>query len=581
MLFKKFRGVIFWLIGYLVLLSGFIVWVVSYDSQQIKEQLIFVSPLILEINFYLILIGFIINIKIFREVAKTITRKTWIIVFLITLGGIVLTAVVAPRTHRVFHDEDIYLNQGQNIAFLEKAGMCSEGGNLFGEYFCGRLEYNKEPNGWPFLLSILYRLFGVSHTAAFLLNNVFWGLSGFIVFWIGYLLFRNINAGLFASLIFVLAPEGIRWSNTTAAEPSTALLGGLAVFAVLLFIRYPGNKTLFQASVILPFACQFRPESILLTIPACLALLLLVPQGFARRRFYGFIFIVLFLLLPHFIHLFTVKGQAWGASDGVKFGLHYLKDNVSVNSLFYFRNVRFPLLFSLFFLMGIVCPGSNKPNNGLPRGKLSVFLFIKEKTILIGWFMAFWGIFLFFYAGSYNYGTDVRFSLMSYFPLAILAGYGMASICGWFENWFDITWLDKGLVALVIVSFLPFMPYIRAETQEAWGARVGHQFAKEIVDILPAHSLVLTHNPNMFLVWGKDAAQTATALYGKEYMDSLFNRYRGGVYFHYNYWCNIDDLEQKAFCQTVLDLYPVNEIKSYQELNYKFGLYRMLPKGPE
>jgi hypothetical protein len=120
------------------------------------------------------------------------------------------------------------------------------------------------------------------------------------------------------------------------------------------------------------------------------------------------------------------------------------------------------------------------------------------------------------------------------------------------------------------------MPYIRAETQEAWGARIGHHFAKEIVDILPAHSLVLTHNPHMFLLWGKNAAQTATALYGKEYMDSLFSRYSGGVYFHYNLWCNIDDYAQKSFCQTVLDLYPVKEIKSYQELNYKFGLYQML-----
>ncbi len=40
------------------------------------------------------------------------------------------------------------------------------------------------------------------------------------------------------------------------------------------------------------------------------------------------------------------------------------------------------------------------------------------------WFVLFWGIFLFFYAGSYRYGADVRFALLSFMPLAVLAGIG-------------------------------------------------------------------------------------------------------------------------------------------------------------
>ncbi|MBW2428470.1 MAG: glycosyltransferase family 39 protein [Deltaproteobacteria bacterium] len=578
--FKKPRGIIFWLICYLFLLSGFIVWAYSYDNWQIKEQLTFISPLILGLNFFLILIGIIINIELFQEITKIITKKTWILVVLITLGGIILAAFVAPRTHRIFYDEDIYLNVGQNIAFLKKAGMCNEGGNLYGEYFCSQLEYNKEPNGWPYLLSVFYRLLGASHMASFLLNNILWGLSGFIIFWVGYLLFRNINTGLFGALIFIFIPEGIRWSNTTAAEPSTTFFGGLAVLAVFLFIRYPGNKPLFLASVLIPFASQFRPESILIVIPAGLGLLLLTPREFTRNRLYGFIFIALLLSLPHFIHIFAVKGEGWGAPGGVKFGLRYLKNNFSVNSLFYFNNARFPLLFSLLFFLGIVFPRNNKSNNGLPQGKFSEYLFVKEKAILLGWFFAFWGIFLCFYAGSYNYGADVRFSLMSYFPLAISAGYGVASLCGWAECRFDITWLDKGIIALIIFSFLPFMPYIRAETQEAWGARADHHFAKEIVDLLPANSLVLTHNPNMFLLWGRDAAQAAVGMQG-EYMDDLFNRYKGGIYFHYNFWCNVDDPSQRSFCQNVLSRYAVKEIKSYQEQNYKFSLYQLDRIDPE
>ena len=33
-----------------------------------------------------------------------------------------------------------------------------------------------------------------------------------------------------------------------------------------------------------------------------------------------------------------------------------------------------------------------------------------------------------FYAGSYNYGADVRYSLMTYPPIAVLAGLGAARL---------------------------------------------------------------------------------------------------------------------------------------------------------
>ena len=47
------------------------------------------------------------------------------------------------------------------------------------------------------------------------------------------------------------------------------------------------------------------------------------------------------------------------------------------------------------------------------------------------YFLLFFGIALLFYAGSYNYGADVRYSLMTYPPLAILGGLGAGAIVGW------------------------------------------------------------------------------------------------------------------------------------------------------
>jgi hypothetical protein len=44
--------------------------------------------------------------------------------------------------------------------------------------------------------------------------------------------------------------------------------------------------------------------------------------------------------------------------------------------------------------------------------------------LILLWFILFYGIFLFFYAGSYKYGADVRFALVSFMPLAVLSGMG-------------------------------------------------------------------------------------------------------------------------------------------------------------
>ena len=109
-------------------------------------------------------------------------------------AGFVLVVFVAPREHRIFYDEDIYVNIGQNIAMTKgsdsryetglwhmlstsarriigQTGMCNDGRNEYGDYNCFRLEYNKEPNGWPYVLSIVFRLFGVSEQAAFFTTN--------------------------------------------------------------------------------------------------------------------------------------------------------------------------------------------------------------------------------------------------------------------------------------------------------------------------------------------------------------------------------------------------------------------------
>lgn len=576
---SRIETVIVITISYVALLSILVAWGLSYDSWQLKEHLKIISPIFMEINFFLVVVGVLLNIDIIKRVCKGITRRTMVVAALIAIGGTLITMFVAPRTHRIFYDEDIYLNVGQNIANLRKAGMCNEGGSLYNEYYCSRLEYNKDPNGWPYLTSLIFRIMGESHLACYMTNNFIWGLSILVVFFTGFLLFGDERAGVLGALIFALMPQGLIWSNTTAAEPSAAFFSGLAILSLVLFARNPETRALFLSSALISFAFQFRPESALVVLPAGLILLLLRPEEIRQLRVYVFLLLVLGLSSPHLIQIYAVKGEGWGAPGGSKFALKYFFGNLPVNSFFYIKNDRFPLIFTLLFFLGLAMPRLRLVEKGNSVKTMVESVLWKEKVILLTWFLAFWGIFLFFYAGSYNFGADVRFSVMSYMPIAVLAGFGAAALNNWIVERLNWEWVTSALTILILLWSLSFLPYIRAETQEAWGARADHRYAEIMAEELPPHSLVFTHNPNMFLLWGKNAAQASIATQEVGHMEHLFDRYHGGIYFHYGFWCNVSDPAQQSFCKRILGLYESTEVMSFQEQDYRYGLYRLEQKG--
>src|SRR5262245_22995203 len=81
----------------------------------------------------------------------------------------------------------------------------------------------------------------------------------------------------------------------------------------------------------------------------------------------------------------------------------------------------------------------------------------------------------------------------------------------------------------------------------------------------------------MFHVWNVSAAQMSLLRSNPRYADRLFDRYAGGVYLHWNYWCNVADPLQRSFCQAGLDEFPHELVASARERDYAFGLYRLKP----
>lgn len=547
---------------YGVILAALFFWCLSFDSDRLRGQLVSIIPWFLEVNFLLIVIGIALSFGAVRSLLGEISSKKWCLVSTTVMLAMVMAAFVAPRTHRIFYDENIYLNIGQTMAVQKKAAMCAEGYNRYGEYHCGQLEHNKQPYAFPHLISMVYRVFGPSETAGFVFNNVAFGLSIVTVFLIGFLLFDSFSVGVYSALIYGLIPENIIWANTTAVEPSTAFFAGLVIVAGLIYLKERGAKTLFLLSVLLPYSVQFRSESILIALIVGLMILLYDKETLRDKKTHLLLALSFALVIPHIVQLYAVRGESWGSS-GPRMSVAYFLQNFRVNSLFYFKNASFPILYTLLFGAGLFSKGK-----------------VRERLVLITWFLTFWGIFLFFYAGSFEFGQDVRFSLVSYMPLSLLAGLGLFKL----ERLLEPKGLGRPaqviLIAAVCLSFTGFLPFVRTVGEEACQARADHRYAREMAELLPEDSMVLTHNPNMFLLWGKSAAQASIATHNEPLMDHFFQRYTGGVFFHYNYWCNTDDPREQAFCRNILDNYDHTALAEYTERGYTFVLYRLIGRLP-
>jgi len=471
----------------------------------------------------------------------------------------VLAGLVAPRTNRIYYDEHIYQGIGQNLSDLRLAQMCNDGTVEYGVLQCWRGEYNKEPYGYPYLLSLVYRLTGVHEQTAFKVNVAAVGLLVWIVFLLTTALTERPEAGGAAALIAALIPEQLRWSHSAAAEPSAALACAFAVLTAAAFVRLRSTPALLWAVVAGAFAVQFRPEAVLVAPVIVLVIAVFAPAEFRQPRFWWAGAIALVLLTVHLGHLAAVRNEGWG-SGGPKFSLDYLRGNLSSNGWFYLTDARFPVVYSIL-------AGAAWLNRRMRRPVL----------IATAYFLLFWGIFLVFYAGSYNYGADDRFSLMTYPPLAVLAGIGAFELTEWFERtgWLPVA-AKHAALAIIGLQFLWYLPFIRSTGEEAWGARADVEFARVVARDLPRNSFVLTHNPAMFHLWGISAGQASIASSEAGYAANvLAPRYAGGVYFHWNFWCNVADPLQQSFCTGILQRFPHTLVREQRERNYRYALYRL------
>ncbi|MDI6826241.1 MAG: glycosyltransferase family 39 protein [Candidatus Aenigmarchaeota archaeon] len=554
----------------LILIANFffiiIYYSITYPAQKtLEEMLITIEPIFLTVNFALIIISLSLSLKDIKKVLKTVKKSTWIILFLILLMGFILRMYFTPHTHRVYFDEDIYLDIGKEILTERKACLCNYGDHK-GCYECILMKW---PNGHPFTFAIAFLFFGISEVVAHNLSVLLGTLSILLLFLVGYLISKKVEIGLYSALLFAFVPMIVVWSGTVAAEPFFIFYTLLAVFSFLLMIETDKWNTNLLAASSVAFASQFKAESG--AVIALIALIMfLFDEKFKMRtkstRFLISYLILFVLITPYVIHVYhSSKTDPWGSS-GKKFGFDYVIKNAAENALFWIKGydtIEHPFVFTVFAIIGLIYVA-------IKERKISIFLGL--------WFLIFFTIYAFFYAGSVRYGTDVRYSLSGYPPFVLLGGFGLYFIHKLLMKKIRKEMLIFALLIFVVMlTFYFYLPSVSTPAEkivEANQARIYHDRFVEYASKLDKNCYIMSHVPSMYLILDIGSLQTWNGQ-NENIMKELFEK-TDCVIFDDGFWCNIEPYKSSV-CKYMFDKYNMTELTSVavDEGRHSYTLYKV------
>jgi 4-amino-4-deoxy-L-arabinose transferase-like glycosyltransferase len=496
---------------------------------------------------------------------RILGRRRCVTALILAVTGY-LACGLAPGTTRIFFDEHIYAQIGQTIAHTGRAESANYARVEYGQFEMYSAVVNKQPNGLPYLLSWVYRIAGVSDGSAHFLNRALVGLAAAALYLALALVPWTLpaGAGLAAALLFIFTPLVMWWGHTVAVEPTAAATTALAFLAACVHARLRDRETaqglpasgLFLAGAT-AFAVYFRPES-LLVFPLVAAVLWSTDDRFIEDiSAWGALALALALAAPNLIHLWSVRTENWGASDGRRFALDFVGKNLQSNGGYFLDARWFPLAGTVLAVAGALWLLGRNRTAGLALGT---------------WFAFSWGTFILFYAGGYYYGASSRYGVVSCAPVAIFMGIGIAAI---FSQLRLRPVILYGLVACGLVNWVAAMHYVPTLSREAVEAQADVDFIAKIAPTLPGGSIVLTPDPCIWMLQGTNASQIFTLndmVHTR--MRELANQYPGGVYLHWSFWHNAEPAMARESAKLIVET-NATLLGRAQSFAHKDALYRL------
>ncbi|MGC8479439.1 MAG: glycosyltransferase family 39 protein [Candidatus Micrarchaeia archaeon] len=530
---------------------------------------------------------------------KHINKYTLLGLVLILAFFISLMLIFIHPVEQLFFDENIYQGIALNIVHSGNSLWCQYGTGLLTHCYSNQLYH--DPVGIFVFLGIVLMLFGPGPQTAYNFQLFIGILSIIGVFLLSSIITERKALAPISTFIFSLIPEVIIWSRTQAAPDLYFMM--FTTFSFFFFIVFTKNENkttliLFLSSLSLAF--YSRIESFLL-MPIFIILYFIFgdaqikvtikKRAMLLKRMisdYNWLIILLFFFLIFasqglYIYLENQSPQYGQASNQSVISISNFKQNITPNAEFLLgTTTNYPSISSINLLALAIL------------GFIFIIIFKRIKNRLGIFLMLILSILLFFifytsfYAGSVNYGVDVRFMLELMPFIAIAAGFGVLGLTDIVYFGFKkllkvkkevfLLILSTILIITVIIPFYLIIPYITIPVNEMPQEYFNTQATSFIYNNyqkVPTSCLVFSFTPDIWYELNRSAAQVSyMSELNSNTSNNLFKNYSCFV-FDYGYWCTVSEFSSST-CGSQLFSYNTSVLATERNSEgSNFTLYKI------
>ncbi len=538
---------------------------------------------------------------------------------LIVIYFIIISTFFLRSTELIFFDEQIYQSVALNILNHGNALPCLYGTSYLKSCYVNYTGF--DPSGWPFLIAIPFALFGAGQITAHGLEISISAMSIVAVFLLSSIITNRKEIPIISAAIFATIPEVFIWSGTLA-NPNTPfmLFSIITVLLSIIFIKTRTKRTLWMALFSMVLTAYLRLEALIL-IPILLLAFLTFGGNDMKRTFIERVgqikkavlteyaqstaIVLLILLAPELIFI-NLAGPQLLINTQL-----FLKSGLPILSISYLPTVAIQ---NLLFLMGGInaYPAIFLPEITILAMAGAAFLFFDRRgersrpalLLLSSIFVSYFIFYGMYFSGSALSGTSVRFLLILFPSLSILAAfgvYGVASLS--VRNLHKARTADArritvyalcfSLIALFFVlPFIQSIPYISSPnyahpdfpvigTASAQNGPYAMSYANRSLtfindnyNLVPAGCLVFSPSPYLWYGLNRSAA------YVSEYNASGISMGNHSCFvLDYSWFCGMPF--NNTACNSLLSQYKVRTLATeYGDMGSNFSLYELLNYTP-
>ena len=498
---------------------------------------------ILYVILFFLIILFFLNIRAISKHFRNIKRKYWLILLIIFAGGAIIRLLIFPHFHIMFIDEPLYSEIANNLNLRGMPVSCEH--MNFIEESC---YLPNKPPAWPFLISIIYRTFGINNYYPIYFNSMLGYLSIILIFLLGYAITKNSKAGLWSALMLSIFPMHIIWSNTAGTNNPSLFFILLTCIFYFIYLEQKGRLLILLTIFSLIIASLIRFENILL-IPLFIFFYIIRKHDKIGEIFQNFQVLIFAIIISVFIFTESYFIQFFR-------GDYLFFDNFFLSFFSFLKAASFGYVLLIIPLIGFIINRSININK------------IKELAYL---FIAFF----IFYVPLFS---EDRMALI---PAIFLIMINSIIIEDFIRKNFKRSTYSRYLILIIILFFFGNSLMVSHKSIERkYSPRLLETAAiLKIPPLIPASGyLILEYPTEIHAVSNIKSMRTGNFLTMLHNSDEFFKN--NEVYYFYNGYCIKNSLDP-AFtprdkCQEMLKKFDMEIVKEFRRNNVRYYLYKIL-----